>query len=410
MKLLTPLLMLFLPKLKQRERSWKYVLEHCTFQKNRYNKLIWFHAASMGEFEQAKPIIEKLKSERDDIQILCSFFSPSGYENQKHYKYTDAVVYMPPDSMKNVRAFLDRFQPDAAVFIRYEIWHNFLRELHKRKTPLFLVAATFPRIPVPLELVKQFFSLNFSFFDTIFTVDERHTTRFEALDVNSELITLTDPRFDRIAAAVKNAREHPILPRSLFDSQLVLVAGSCWEPDENILIPAINELNLNNFVYQCIFVPHEPSARHISELQSKVDSVLLSDLLSDISAPEKIKARIRKKHIVVDSIGKLLALYSVADAAYIGGAFGTGVHSVTEPAGYSIPIACGTNMKNSPDAVKLKELKALEVLKKQEDAIDWLKKLLAQDKRTKLGTIAGEYINSNTGSTKIVVGHLKKHL
>jgi len=410
MQLLTPLLSLLLPKFRKRERNWKTVLDDCQLQVYKDEKLIWFHAASMGEFEQAKPIIEKLKKSDTRIKVLCSFYSPSGYENQKKYKYSDAVVYLPPDTRKNAKQFLDKFRPDIAVFIRYEIWHNFLHEINKKKIPLLLVAATAPATKLKFEFIKQFYSLNFSYFNIIYTVSQLEAKNFMSYELNNEIIALSDPRFDRIINSVKSELENPILSKEIFKQYFTIVAGSSWDSDEDLLIKALERLNKDRFRFLCIFVPHEPTKEHVRKLNKKIDSVLLSELEIHQGNIHKIAKDLKGKHLIVDSIGKLLSLYSIADAAYIGGAFGAGVHSVTEPAGYSIPLACGPKMKNSPDAVILKKEEALTVLNSYQDAVRWIEIISVESNRNSIGRIAGNYIQTNSGASDIIIEKIKSFL
>ena len=415
MKLLVPILSLFLPKLKMRQKNWKSIFNNTEIRRNSSDKLIWFHSASMGEFEQAKYIIEKLKTDNKHIKILVTFYSPSGYENQKDYQFADAVIYLPADSRANVKRFLDKYKPDLSVFIRYDLWHNYLYECHKREIPLFLIAATKPAKSklASIELVNQFFASNYSLFNKIYTVGKTHTDFFESLYINSQIITATDPRFDRIFAAVDNNRNNELLPKELFSNQFTLVAGSTWEPDEDILIPALGHINKDRFNYRCIFVPHEPTSRHISKLKTRIDALLLSELIELIknTNDNKIIAdRMSNKHIIVDSIGKLLALYSFADAAYIGGGFGAGIHSVTEAAGYGLPIATAKKINNSPDAVNLLNVEALTVVYNQDDTYNWLAMLGDKNKRKKKGEIARNYIISNLGTSDKIIHSLLNEL
>ncbi len=407
MKLLLPVISLFLPKLKTRQKEWEKIFLKANIEKDVSTKLIWFHAASMGEFEQAKFIIEQLKSKYQNIKILVTFYSPSGYNNQKNYSFADAVIYLPDDTPGNVKKFLNKFQPDLSVFIRYEIWHNFLHICSKRGIPAILIAATKPVKSklASLELVNQFYAMNYSYFKKIYTVGEEHSRFFESLYTNAEIITATDPRFDRIYAVVSENRNKSILPLELFNSELILLAGSSWPPDENIIIDALSKVNEDKFQYRCIFVPHEPSEEHINNLQNKVEAVLLSEIMGVLENEglEKARLLVSEKHIVTDSIGKLLLLYSIADIAYIGGAFGAGVHSVTEPAGYGLPLATGPKINNSPDAVKLKKAGALEIIKKPADMHLWLQKMINETARKQTGDIARNYVTMNLGTSDMII-------
>jgi len=296
-----------------------------------------------------------------------------------------------------------------------EIWHNYLHQCAKRNIPAFLIAATKPQKSklISFEPVKQFYALNYSYFDKIYTVGNRHSDFFKSLDIKSEIITATDPRFDRIKAAVEKNRKQEIINREIFGNEFVLVAGSTWPPDEDILVPALERLNKNNFKYRCIFVPHEPTEEHLERLAGKTNSILLSeltDMLSKEKDPEKIREALGGKHIITDTIGKLLSLYGVADAAYIGGAFGVGVHSVTEPAGYCLPLATGPKINNSPDAPELLKAGSLTIVRDDSEVEKWLNEISNDETHAQQSKISEEYIKSRLGTSDIIIREIKKAL
>jgi 3-deoxy-D-manno-octulosonic-acid transferase len=395
----------FNEKAGERERNWMESLSVLKdLPSSEKGIRIWFHSASMGEFEQAKPVIERIKERNPNVIIITSFFSPSGYLNQKDYQYADAVVYLPFDTKKNISQFIDLVQPKAVIFVRYEIWRNYLEELSKRKIPTLLICATIPgKISnKPLGLLSPFYQSTYNFFDEIYTVGKTHTEYFESLGINSKIFTHSDTRFDRIVQNVESAKASPVLPPELIsENDFILVAGSTWEFDEKIIIDGLKIYSDSSKNIRLIFVPHEPTEQNLKRLQSQIpDSVLLSDIINEKNTSKK---EIKSNHIIVDSIGKLLKLYSHADCAYIGGAFGAGVHSVTEPAGYGIPLAAGTGIDNSPDAVELCKLGALDIINNAEDFAKWLKELIESDEiRKRKSEIAKDYVYKSTGTSGII--------
>jgi len=405
-------LKMFNPKLKEREENcWQSIDSVRKLNLQRSDKTIWFHSASMGEFEQAKPIIEKIKAKNKNIKIVCSFFSPSGYKNQKNYEFADAVCYLPFDSKKNVKMFLDLVNPCLVVFVRYEIWRNYLEQIKKRQIKVMLIDATAPQSKSILNpfFIRGFTRTNYSFFDYIFTVGEKHTVFFKELGVKSNIKTLSDTRFDRIIEKVSQNQAKPLVPKSIFnEDELVLIAGSSWEEDEKLIFNALRNIELSyKEQLRLIIVPHEPTEEHIQRLQTLFsDTLLFSKLLEitkkyDISEVRKI---VGKNTIIVDSIGKLLGLYSIADFAYIGGGFGAGIHSVTEPAGYGIPLSCGPKYKVSHDAVNLVKLNTLKIIEGKTDFTKWLEELISdENKRDELGKIAKDHINNNAGASDEIV-------
>jgi 3-deoxy-D-manno-octulosonic-acid transferase len=396
----------FNKKIADRQRnvrkSFKY-LEKLSLDAKR----VWFHAASVGEFEQAKPVIEALKESNPDICVIVSFFSPSGYNTQKSYKFADAIVYMPLDTRKNAEEFISLLKPDVVIFVRYEAWFNHLSVLKLRNIPAFLICATLSQKSAwNFPLLKDLRQKTYSLFTKIYTVSAEQTERFKKLALNVPLETLTDTRFDRIAKIIDSARKEQIIPESFYSiDDFVLVAGSTWEADEDVILEAFKNLppEIQENV-KLVFVPHEPTDEHIALLKTKLPDAVL---LSEISQSEENFGA----HIIVDSIGKLLKLYAVADAAYVGGGFGVGVHSTTEPAGYGIPLATGPNILNSPDAPTLEKLGALTVLKTADDCKSWLLKNINNENfREKSGEIAREYIYGSLGSTDIIAREIAEYL
>jgi len=407
-----PIIKLTNKKFREREGVWEDILENLNIDHNA--KKIWFHAASMGEFEQAKPVIEMIKKQRPDIKIVVTFFSPSGYNNQKNYQYADYIAYLPFDFRYNVKYFLDKIKPDFAVFIRYEIWRNYLEILNKSEIKTFLICATKPnkKILYTNPLIKKFTISNYSFFTKIFTVSEEQTKFFKELDVKTEINTSADTRLDRIYENVIKFKTSPLLPKELFLNQFVLIGGSTWIDDEKILIETVIRLQKEgNINIKLIIVPHEPTINHLSSLKQLLPhSFLLSEVegqINNFNDNDDLKNYLGKNHLIVDSIGKLLKLYSLADAVYVGGGFGAGVHSVTEPAGYGIPIACGPKYYNSYDAVQLVSRESLKVINCSDDLYKWLKKLMNnKDLYTKLSKINEEYVINQLGESQKIANEI----
>jgi 3-deoxy-D-manno-octulosonic-acid transferase len=392
----------FNSKLKEREGMWEDVIEDFAESDQPTNKRrIWFHSASMGEFEQAKPVIEYLKENFKDIYIIVSFFSPSGYNNQKNYKYADAVLYMPIDTSFNARYFINTIKPDVAVFVRYEIWLNHLSYLKKLGTPTLLICATKPNSKAmrKYSILRSFLKKAYSCFSTIYTINQEQTEFFEKLKIDTRIETLSDTRFDRIANTVENSLKSPILRENFIgNNDFVIVAGSTWQPCEKILINSISYFhNYSENNVKLVIVPHEPTLNHINELTGLIpDYVLLSNYLDDINSDYS-----NKNIMIVDTIGMLLRLYASADVAYIGGGFGVGIHSVTEPAGYGIPLSTGPKIENSPDAIELHKLGAISIIQNADAFANWVKLLIDNPKeKERTGKISYDYVHKQKGSSK----------
>ena len=383
------------PKMNLRESQWRSLLNDCPDKKS---KRIWFHAASMGEFEQAKPVIELIKESDPNIEIIVSFYSPSGYENQKNYKYADHLLYMPFDGYFKANKFISKVNPDLVIFVRYEYWRNHLQLLKNRRIPVYLICATRPGSgSLYFPIFNSFFKETVSLFSRIYTVGKEHTHFFESLDYRGELIESSDTRLDRIIDKVSNP-DSTVIKKENFNNDLVLIIGSSWPEDEQMIADTMNEMGDK---LSLIIVPHEPNTNHLEKsMKYFPNAVLLSELENGSEHDGQ--------DIIVDSIGKLLGLYSLGDIAYVGGAFGTGVHSVTEPAGFGLPIITGPRMENSPDAIELNKIGALAIARNHVELKKILESLLENQTRDKISNKSKEYVFKSQGWSKKIKNDLLK--
>jgi 3-deoxy-D-manno-octulosonic-acid transferase len=382
---------------------------------------LWFHAASLGEFEQLIPIIERVKHLEPRASIVVSFFSPSGYEPRRSYALADAVVYLPLDSKRNAQRFAVLVQPTVAVVARYDVWHNILEAVRTQGCTTLLVSATLNEESLLLfrtRVGRAYIRHVYSLFTTIYTAGEGETVKFQRLsgelpDIKiSTVITAADTRFDRIAEQVHIGRERlsEILPSGLFaEEDFVLVVGSSWQADEDVLLAGINRLEaeLRNRL-RVVLVPHEPTAAAVRRLMAILPN---SEILSDVQTEMGKRTTPPPRHIIVNSIGKLLRIYGVADAAYIGGGFGSGVHSVTEAAGYGLPLACAPGIERARDAGMLLAEGALTLIRTHEDATSWLRTMLESPKtRAEQAAIAYRYVHNRLGWSDVIAAQAAKEL
>ena len=391
LSIIRPMVMLFSSKFRERELEVAH--QRNAFVRKGEQLSVWIHASSLGEFEQARPILEGIKLKNPEIDITVTFFSPSGFRIRNTYEYANRVLYLPLDTMRGARDFLEMINPDIIIFIRYELWLNHLIEARRNAIPVYAVNATFPRSAL-WNMFPGILSSILKLFSEIYTVDSHETNQFVSLGVDIPIHTGTDTRIDRIHQQVSSMKNsyafiHDILPGFEKASIPCIVLGSSWEEDESMFLQA---LPLIKSPIRLIIVPHEPTPEHCLRLSTTVpNSILLSEC-----------EEIGDEHIIVDSIGRLLGLYGIADAAYIGGGFGAGVHSCAEPAGYGIPLASGPDISRSPDAKTLHELGALELLRNAEDALAWMN-AIAAGVMTKAGEQAKEYIETRRGMTNTVL-------
>ncbi len=358
-------------------------------------KLVWFHSSSMGEFEQAKPIIEKIKSNKD-VNILATFFSPSGYENSKNYPFADIVSYMPFDTSDGAKRFIKTVQPDLAVMMRYDIWPNFIWQLKENNIPCLLVDATMRKNSSRKWIFsKSFHKSLYKDITRILTVSENDLINFKDFDIpDSKIKSVGDTRFDRVYQKSQAAKEKKLFKENFFAGKKVLVAGSSWESDEEVYLPAFLKLTKYEPNLVLILVPHEPTIQRLEKLENYFSgkaSTIRFSYLNNYNG-EKI--------IIVDSIGILLTLYFYADVAYVGGSFKQGIHNVLEPAVYGIPVIFGPKIENSQEAQRLVAIGGAKLINNKNEIYRHLRNLFGNETlRKKVGKISLDYVTQNIGAT-----------
>jgi len=365
---------------------------------DRSKKIIWFHSSSMGEFEQAKPIIEQLKK-NIEVNILVTFFSPSGYKNSLKYPHADIISYLPYDSVGNAKRFVSQVRPSAVLFMRYDFWPNIIWSLSRYKIPSFIVDATMKKKSKrKWPIAKQFHSSLFNNFLRILTISEKDRDSFKDFDIPDEkLAVVGDTRFDRVHQKSLEAKRKNLFRKEILDGKKIIVLGSSWEADEEIILPAIQKL----FEYMenvlVIIAPHEPTPKRLEELEYSLKDI------SNIRFSSKNDYS-DEKIILIDSIGILLTLYYYADIAYVGGSFKQGIHNVLEPAVYGIPVVFGPKNKNSQEAREMIDLGCgLEIQNKTEAYRIFRDLLSNEDKRKKIGDISYNYVQNNIGATEKII-------
>lgn len=362
-------------------------------------KIIWFHSSSLGEFEQAKPIIEKLKKDTD-VKIVVSFFSPSGFENSKKYPYADIITYLPFDSKWRAKRFIDIVSPHLAVIMRYDIWPNHIWTLKKKRIPCLLVDATMKKkSPRKFPLIRSFHKYLFEDFAKILTVSSEDAKGFEAFKCrNVQIKVVGDTRFDRVynrSLASKNSR---IIDPGVLKDKKVLVAGSTWQQDEEVIIPAFLKLVSYDDSAIMIIAPHEPTLLHLEKLEQEFVGVASSIRLSHINNYSN------QQVIIVDSIGVLSILYSYAAVAFIGGSFKMNVHNVLEAAVYGIPVLFGPKIDNSQEAKQLVEVGGGIMVNDKKEFYRKLRKLFTDDKLlAECGKKSHDFVHKNVGSTDRII-------
>lgn len=364
------------------------------------------HSSSMGEFEQAKPIIEKLKKEKN-ANILVTFFSPSGYENSLKYPYADVISYLPFDTPPLTEKFLDLVRPDVVVFMRYDIWPNIIMQIQNRNIPSFIVDATMRSDSNrKLPLIKDFHREIYAGFTKILTVSEEDAKNFRSFGLDeSKAVAVGDTRFDRVYQKSLQARERKLLPDGIFKDKKVFVFGSSWESDEEVVFPALNKLLKYEKDAVAVIVPHEPTILHLEKIEHSFVKKFPTIRFSYMNNYNN------EKIIIVDSIGILLTLYYYADAAYVGGSFKQGIHNVLEPAVYGIPVLYGPKYHNSQEAEILVDKGGAFVVNNKKEAYTKLRILFKDEvSRKTAGSVCFDYVNGNIGATSLILDEISAYL
>ena len=364
-------------------------------------KVIWIHCSSVGEFEQARPLIESFKREFATCKILLTFFSPSGYELRKNYELADWVFYLPMDTKKEVSQFLNSVKPSVAIFIKYEFWYNYLNELRRRNIPTFIVSAIFRPDQPFFRWYGSFFRKMLLSYKMLFVQDQRSAELLEGIGIERVKVC-GDTRFDRVYEISQNRREIE-LARIFAQDSVTLVAGSTWEPDERMIANAFPRSGNSKL----IIAPHEISPSNIKRLEDLLDGckIVKYSQLKDLKIDARVEARIREARImIIDTIGILSSLYYYGSMAYIGGGFGAGIHNTLEAATYGIPVIFGPKHQKFREAVALKELGGAISIDSSEQFYDIYNRLLNEKQiRSQMGEICLSYVKSNLGATQKIV-------
>jgi 3-deoxy-D-manno-octulosonic-acid transferase len=368
---------------------------------------IWFHSSSMGEFEQAKPIIAALRKKYRDINIIVTFFSPSGYDHSKNYKLADIITYIPFDTKANAYRFLDLVQPTAAVFVRYDVWPNHIWELNARRIPVFIANATMRTTSARLfPLLKNFHHLLFNNFESILTVSAKDADAFALFGLTHPSVeAIGDTRYDQVWQRSADAKKKHLLPHAILKGKKLLLAGSTWPEDEEVLLPAIKKILQYDSNALIILVPHEPTENALEDVEHNIGAKPRSIRFSNLNdyANEHI--------IIVDSIGILMALYQYANVAYVGGSFRQGIHNVLEPAVYGIPVVFGPKHTNSQEAMELAQRGGGFIVNDQQECYRTLRTLLDDETaNSAAGKQALMLVEENIGATERFIRYLEKSL
>lgn len=398
----THIVSLFDPKAKKWVEGRKRIFEKLKEAIPANEKVIWVHCASLGEFEQGRPVIEGLKAQGSRLKILLTFFSPSGYEAQKNYKGADWVFYLPMDGSRNAKRFLEIVQPSLVIFVKYEFWYYYLKKIKYRNIPLLLVSALFRK---DMSFFKWYGSIQrkiLSRFNHLFVQNETSKKLLDKIGL-AEITSISgDTRFDRVTDISTTSRPLPLIEKFL-DANKALVAGSTWKNDEELLKGTGDFLPFNKI--KLIIAPHEVDSGHIKELQTLFPQAVLYSTLSSPSS-QNTKADV----LIIDNIGMLSTLYKYAWCCYVGGGLSrSGIHNVLEAAVYSKPVLFGPYYEKYQEAVSLVAAKGSYSVKNKDELIALLEQFTSDDLFYKeTAANAGRFVKANTGAVERIMNYIQE--
>lgn len=398
--------------------------------------LLWIHCASVGEFEQARPVIEKHKATFPDVTVILTFFSPSGYELRKNYSFADAVFYLPMDTRGNVTRFLDLIKPTKVIFVKYEFWRNYLGELKRRAIPVYLISAIFREEQHFFKFWGGYFRKILNNFDHIFVQDDNSERLLKNIGVENVTVC-GDTRFDRVREVT--GTDTQIEPLAAFSqNSFCLVAGSTWPADEEILARFFkaeksrcdrNTISMENTVnlsqnelshkegdklsklelrspLKLVIAPHEVDDSHINKIMGLFEEFKVVRY----SEVKKVTAAIEADVFIIDTIGILSVAYRYGSVAYIGGGFGVGIHNILEAAAYGIPVIFGPKyqkFKEAKDLIQEGGAYSIDSLEKFSDSM--LQLTSKPELLTRRGEICKEYVERNLGATSAILASIYPH-
>lgn len=362
------------------------ILRHQIDKNARY---VWFHAASLGEFEQGRPLMERFRRDHPEYKILLTFFSPSGYEVRKNYEGADVICYLPFDTPGNVLSFFRLVHPEMAFFIKYEFWLNFMQACYRRKIPVYSVSSIFRPNKVFFRWYGKGYSKVLRYVTHFFVQDEESRQLLSLRDVRDNVTVVGDTRFDRVLDICHQAKDLPLLERFASDAPFVFVAGSSWAPDEDLIVPYFNA----HPGMKLILAPHVISEEHLTQIENKLKrpSLRYTETTEDNVS--------RADCLIINCFGLLSSIYRYAHVAYVGGGFGAGIHNVPEAAVYGIPVLIGPNNKGFREAQDLLRLGGCFEITGQTLFNAVVSRLMSKKKfRQQRGAIGKHYIESNAGA------------
>ena len=369
---------------------------------------VWFHAASLGEFEQGRPLMEQLRKEHPEYKILLTFFSPSGYEVRKNYEGADIICYLPLDTITNARRFLRAVRPVMAFFIKYEFWYNYLHILRHRGVPVYSVSSIFRPGQIFFRWYGRQYSHVLKCFTRFYVQNEVSKELLAQIGIKDVQI-VGDTRFDRVLQIKAAAKQLPIVesfcqqPTPDSPQPKVFIAGSSWQPDEEIFIPWLNE----HPDWKVVIAPHVIKEDHLQQIEKLLEGRKVARYTS-LEKQDSLKSLEKLDVLIIDCFGLLSSIYRYADVTYVGGGFGVGIHNTLEAAVWDVPVFFGPNNQRFQEAQGLKQCGAGLEIANADDFRRLMQGFVDHPMLAKeLGEKAGAFVGQMTGATQKILADVK---
>lgn len=392
---------LFSPKMKLFVDGRKSVFQTLADKIQTSDKTIWFHAASLGEYEQGLPVIEAIKQQFPNHKIVVTFFSPSGYEVRKNNTVADVTIYLPLDMISNAKQFIELVHPEMTFFIKYEYWPNYLNELKNQNIKTYLISGILRENQAFFKWYGGFYRNALKTFDYFFVQNESSKKLLQSIGFNNVKVS-GDTRFDRVVSILERDNSLDFIEQ-FKDNKTTIVIGSSWPKDESLLVNYINQSSDN---VKFIIAPHNIKSEQIQELKNAITkkTILFSENVETRHALSLQEYSV----FIIDTIGILTKIYSYADIAYVGGGFGNpGVHNILEPATFGVPVVIGPNFSHFAEATALVNMEGCIAIQNQtqlNEAFDLL--LHNEDERLEKGHICSTFVQMNKGATQTIMNHI----
>lgn len=398
----------FNPKVREMWRGERNAIKTIREKLDPNAEYVWFHAASLGEFEQGRPIIERLRHEHPEYKVLLTFFSPSGYEVRKNYEGADIVCYLPLDTIRNSRRFLRTIRPVMAFFIKYEFWYNYLHILRHRGVPVYSVSSIFRPDQIFFRWYGKQYARVLKCFSHFYVQNEESKTLLAKLGINNVTVT-GDTRFDRVLAIKEQSKVLPVVD-AFTQGGDAFVAGSSWQPDEEIFIPYFNNKKPE---WKLIIAPHVIAEEHLQQIETLLKGrkvVRYKEAAEewesgDDARKSAVMARLAEADaLIINCFGLLSSIYRYGKISYVGGGFGVGIHNTLEAAVWGIPVIFGPNHQRFDEAIALKQCGGGISINSSEDFETVMSKLTTDDSAlAEASKNAGQYVKEHSGATETIL-------